>query len=91
MPPYVMKGDQGAIFSYFEAVSEAAELPVFIQNGPPPLGSSLSPKFMLRGQQCEVVCLISTQTGPGSADTADRGQTAPGASPLGASATTSSG
>jgi 4-hydroxy-tetrahydrodipicolinate synthase len=53
MPPYIMKGDQETIFSYFEAISKSAELPVFIQNAPPPLGSSLSPEFML--QMCREI------------------------------------
>lgn len=65
MPPYVMKGDQEGIFSYFEAVSEAAELPVFIQNAPPPLGSSLSPEFMLRMcREIEHVEYIKEETLP---------------------------
>lgn len=65
MPPYILKGDQTAIFAYYEAISEAAQLPVFIQNAPPPLGSSLSPSFMLRMcREIEHVQYIKEETLP---------------------------
>jgi len=65
MPPYVMKGDKEAIYTYFEAISEAARLPVFIQNAPPPLGSSLAPSFMLRMcREIEHVHYIKEETVP---------------------------
>lgn len=65
MPPYVMKGNQETIFAYFAAISEAAGRPVFIQNAPPPLGSSLTPSFMLRMcREIEHVKYIKEETLP---------------------------
>jgi 4-hydroxy-tetrahydrodipicolinate synthase len=65
MPPYVLKGDEEAIFDYYQTISDAAALPVFIQNAPPPLGSSLSPAFMCRMcREIEHVRYVKEETLP---------------------------
>jgi dihydrodipicolinate synthase/N-acetylneuraminate lyase len=40
MPPYVKRGEssEGEIFEYYRAISDAAQLPVCIQNYSPPIG-----------------------------------------------------
>lgn len=48
MPPYARKASPEEIVDYFRAVAGAAELPVFIQNYSPPLGTPLSAAFMVR-------------------------------------------
>jgi dihydrodipicolinate synthase/N-acetylneuraminate lyase len=48
MPPYARKASPGEIVEYFRVVSGAAELPVFIQNYQPPIGTPLSAAFMVR-------------------------------------------
>jgi 4-hydroxy-tetrahydrodipicolinate synthase len=47
MPPYVRKASQAEIAEYFRVVAGAAELPVFIQNYGPPVGTPLSAAFMV--------------------------------------------
>ena len=48
MPPYARKASPEEIVAYFRAVAVAADLPVFIQNYPPPLGTPLTASFMGR-------------------------------------------
>jgi 4-hydroxy-tetrahydrodipicolinate synthase len=48
MPPYARKASQAEIVDYFKAVAAAAELPVFIQNYGPPVGTPLSAAFMVQ-------------------------------------------
>jgi 4-hydroxy-tetrahydrodipicolinate synthase len=48
MPPYARKASPEEIVAYFRAVAEASALPVFIQNYSAPVGTPLSPAFMLR-------------------------------------------
>lgn len=65
MPPHVLKGGRDAIFDYYKGVSDTIELPIFIQNAPPPLGSSLAPNFMLQMcREIENVQYIKEETMP---------------------------
>ena len=48
MPPYINKASEKEIIYYYEAISKAAELPIFIQNYIPPVGTPMSAKFMLK-------------------------------------------
>lgn len=48
MPPYIHRGPtpESVIFSYYQAIAEAAQLPVFIQNYVGPIGTEMAPVFM---------------------------------------------
>ena len=46
MPPYVRKATHGEITEYFRVVAGSAQLPVFIQNYPDPIGTPLTASFM---------------------------------------------
>jgi 4-hydroxy-tetrahydrodipicolinate synthase len=48
MPPYIAKKGLGGIFEYYQAIAGAVDLPVFVQNAAPPLGSALPPAFVAR-------------------------------------------
>jgi dihydrodipicolinate synthase/N-acetylneuraminate lyase len=48
MPPYVRKAVGEEIVEYFRVVAGAAELPVFIQNYQPPVGTPLNAAFLAR-------------------------------------------
>jgi 4-hydroxy-tetrahydrodipicolinate synthase len=48
LPPYLPTGGEERIFSYFQQISDSIEIPIFIQNGGPPMGSSLTPTFIAR-------------------------------------------
>jgi 4-hydroxy-tetrahydrodipicolinate synthase len=48
LPPYLPTGGEERIYNYFKAISDAVEIPVFIQNGGPPMGSSLKPDFIAK-------------------------------------------
>lgn len=48
MPPYARKASPAEIVEYFRVVAGRAELPVFIQNYQPPIGTPLSAAFMVR-------------------------------------------
>jgi 4-hydroxy-tetrahydrodipicolinate synthase len=41
LPPYVRRPGPEGLFAYYEAIAQAAKLPVVIQNAPPPLGMNL--------------------------------------------------
>lgn len=49
MPPYVRRGSlaKEVIVSTYRAISDAAQLPVFIQNYVPPIGTDMSAEFLL--------------------------------------------
>ena len=67
MPPYLRAGDLPAeeIFAYYLAIAEAAQLPVFIQNYMPPVGTNLSAEFMLKlCREIEYVQYIKEETVP---------------------------
>ncbi len=48
LPPYLPPGGEDRIYRYFQAISDAIRIPIFIQNGGPPMGSSLRPDFIAR-------------------------------------------
>ena len=67
MPPYVRRGDLSLeeIFAYYQAISDAGKLPVFIQNYVPPIGTNLSAEFMLNlCRKIEHVSYIKEETVP---------------------------
>jgi 4-hydroxy-tetrahydrodipicolinate synthase len=41
LPPYVRRPGPDGVFAYYQAIAEAARLPVVIQNAPPPFGMNL--------------------------------------------------
>jgi dihydrodipicolinate synthase/N-acetylneuraminate lyase len=50
MPPYINRGTltEHDIIAYYGAIAEAAQLPVFIQNYGPPVGTDMSAALLLR-------------------------------------------
>ncbi|MBI1923608.1 dihydrodipicolinate synthase family protein [Candidatus Poribacteria bacterium] len=65
MPPYLHPVSQEMIFRYYQKISDAAQMPVLIQNNMPPLGSNLSAEFMLRlCREIEHVEYIKEETVP---------------------------
>ena len=65
MPPYVRKAGQDEIAAYFRAVARAADLPVFIQNYPGPIGTPLSAAFMAKlVQEIDGVTYVKEETVP---------------------------
>jgi dihydrodipicolinate synthase/N-acetylneuraminate lyase len=67
MPPYVKRGSlpDAVIFDYYRAVSTAAQMPVFVQNYVPPVGTDMPAEFLLRlCREIEHVCYIKEETVP---------------------------
>jgi dihydrodipicolinate synthase/N-acetylneuraminate lyase len=67
MPPHVRRKplSDDAIFEYFSTISEAARVPVFIQDWYGPLGTEMSAQFMLRlCREIEHVQYIKEETEP---------------------------
>lgn len=48
LPPYVRKPTIDGVMTYYAAIAEAAQLPVIVQNAPPPFGISLPTSVVLR-------------------------------------------
>lgn len=48
LPPYVRKPTIDSVMTYYSAIAEAAQLPVIVQNAPPPFGVSLPTPVVLR-------------------------------------------
>src|SRR5438034_3939352 len=48
MPPYVRKATPDEILGYYQAISDVAPLPVFIQNFVAPIGTPMTASFMVR-------------------------------------------
>jgi len=46
LPPYVRKDDLNGIYKYYKAISDNVNIPIIVQNAPPPMGSALSPSFL---------------------------------------------
>jgi dihydrodipicolinate synthase/N-acetylneuraminate lyase len=42
MPPYVRRADKPGLIAYFETIARTAELPVWVQNNSPPIGTPMS-------------------------------------------------
>lgn len=67
MPPYVHRGalSEQLIFAYYQAISDAARMPVFIQNYGPPIGTDMSADLLLRlCREIEHVSYIKEETVP---------------------------
>ncbi len=47
-PPYVRKPTTDGVVAYYTAIADAAQLPVIVQNAPPPFGVSLPTSVVLR-------------------------------------------
>ena len=63
MPPYVRKASSAEILGYYEAVSDAASLPIFIQNFVAPIGTPLTAAFMARAlREVEHVQYVKEET-----------------------------
>ena len=48
LPPYARKPTIDGVITYYAAIAEAAQLPVIVQNAPPPFGISLPTPVVLR-------------------------------------------
>lgn len=46
MPPHVRTATRAEIRAYYEAIADAAGIPVFIQNHQPPQGTAMAPEFV---------------------------------------------
>ncbi|MGD2174519.1 MAG: dihydrodipicolinate synthase family protein [Candidatus Brocadiaceae bacterium] len=67
MPPYVRRRElsESAIIDYYRAISDAARLPVFVQNYVPPIGTDMPPGLLLKlCREVEHVCYIKEETVP---------------------------
>ncbi|MGC9349142.1 MAG: dihydrodipicolinate synthase family protein [Anaerolineae bacterium] len=67
MPPYIKRGhfSEDLIFDYYQAISDAAGIPVFIQNYSPPVGTDMSAALLLRlCQEIEHVEYVKEETAP---------------------------
>ncbi len=67
MPPYIKRGalSEGVIVDYYRAISDAAQLPVFIQNYSPPIGTDMSAELLLRlCREIEWVQYVKEETAP---------------------------
>ncbi len=67
MPPYVSKSElsEEVIYSYYCKIAEEAQLPVFIQNYVSPIGTEMSPEFLLRlCREIEYIEYIKEETVP---------------------------
>lgn len=67
MPPYVRRRElsEAVLLGYYQAISDAAQRPVFIQNYGPPIGTDMSAAFLLRlCREIEHVCYVKEETVP---------------------------
>ncbi|GHV12607.1 dihydrodipicolinate synthase family protein [Spirochaetia bacterium] len=67
MPPYVRVRNfpEEVLFDFYRGISDAAKLPVFIQNYVPPVGTDMSPDFLLKlCREIEWVQYIKEETIP---------------------------
>jgi 4-hydroxy-tetrahydrodipicolinate synthase len=67
MPPYIKRSpfSQALIFKYYEKIAAAAQLPVWIQNYVPPIGTDMSPELVLKlCREIEGVQYIKEETVP---------------------------
>ncbi len=72
MPPYAWKKQPSteAIYDYYRMISEAAQLPVIVQNNPPPIGIVMSPEFLMRlCDEIEHVAYIKEEVPPSTVNT----------------------
>jgi len=74
MPPYIKRGptSETVIFDYYRAISDAAQLPVFIQNYSPPIGTDMSADLLLRlCREIEHVQYVKEETAPSTIKLSD--------------------
>jgi len=65
LPPYVRRPTMEAVFAYYAAIATEAQLPVIIQNAPPPFGISLPTAVVLRlVEEIECVSYIKEERLP---------------------------
>lgn len=65
LPPYVRRPALDGVFAYYAAIAAAAELPVVIQNAPPPFGINLPSAFVNRlVDEIDGVCYIKEERLP---------------------------
>ena len=65
MPPYVNHISERLTFDYYQKISDAAQMPIFIQNNMPPIGSNLSAECLLKlCREIEHVEYIKEETLP---------------------------
>ncbi len=67
MPPHIRRRplSEEVIFDYFKAISDAARLPVFIQNWAGPIGTDMPARFLLRlCREIEYVQYVKEETEP---------------------------
>lgn len=67
MPPYIRRGptSETVIFDTYRAISDAAQVPVFIQNYSPPIGTDMSANLLLRlCREIEHVQYVKEETTP---------------------------
>jgi 4-hydroxy-tetrahydrodipicolinate synthase len=65
MPPYVRVAPPNAIYDYFQALSRAVTIPIFIQNHDAPAGTRMSPEFVARlVRELEHVDYVKEETFP---------------------------
>ena len=48
MPPYISHLSRDGIYEYYKTISDSIDIPIFIQNVGPPLGSALPPEFVAK-------------------------------------------
>ncbi|MFC1717728.1 dihydrodipicolinate synthase family protein [Candidatus Poribacteria bacterium] len=67
MPPYIRRGtlSENLIFDYYQKISDAAQMPIFIQNYMPPIGTNMSAEFLLKlCREIEHVSYVKEETVP---------------------------
>jgi len=67
MPPYIKRAapSEGLIFDYYRAISDAAQIPVVIQNYSPPIGTDMTADLLLRlCREIEWVQYVKEETTP---------------------------
>jgi len=67
MPPHIRRRtlSEEVVFEYFRAISDAARLPVLIQNWSGPIGTEMSARFLLRlCREIEYVQYVKEETEP---------------------------
>ncbi len=72
MPPYIHHISESGVFEYYQTISDAAQMPVFIQNNMPPIGSNLSAACLLKlCREIEHVDYIKEETLPSTVKLTD--------------------
>ena len=65
LPPYVTKPSLEGAYRYYQAISDAVDIPVFIQNASPPLGMGFPGTFVVKmAREIEHVEYVKEETAP---------------------------